>query len=157
MTWTPEREAVLRRMWGEGRSASEIARELGGVTRHGVIGKGHRLGLGRETVVHLTASARAVGRAVVKARARAKPVCAVPGCGKELGKSNRSGVCMAHNHAPGRCQCPKCRGEVAARRNATPQDRPDVRRVLVQSSGQGTSGLGTHVSVSLPREPWVKA
>ena len=42
--WTAEREDTLRRMWAEGKSASAIARELGGVTRNGVIGKVHRLG-----------------------------------------------------------------------------------------------------------------
>ncbi len=45
MTWTDERVDTLRRMWGEGQSASQIAKELGGVTRNAVIGKVHRLGL----------------------------------------------------------------------------------------------------------------
>jgi len=35
----------LKRLWGEGQSASQIAKELGGVTRNAVIGKVHRLGL----------------------------------------------------------------------------------------------------------------
>lgn len=49
--WTDDRVALLRKRWAAGRSASEIARELeGGVTRLGVIGKVHRLGLpGRGT------------------------------------------------------------------------------------------------------------
>jgi GcrA cell cycle regulator len=49
--WTDDRVALLRKRWAAGRSASEIARELGGgVTRLGVIGKVHRLGLeGRAT------------------------------------------------------------------------------------------------------------
>jgi len=45
MSWTDERVETLRRMWGEGQSASQIAKELGGVTRNAVIGKVHRLGL----------------------------------------------------------------------------------------------------------------
>ncbi|MFC0280079.1 GcrA family cell cycle regulator [Falsigemmobacter intermedius] len=45
MTWTDERVETLKRMWGEGQSASQIAKELGGVTRNAVIGKVHRLGL----------------------------------------------------------------------------------------------------------------
>lgn len=45
MSWTDERVEVLKRMWGEGQSASQIAKELGGVTRNAVIGKVHRLGL----------------------------------------------------------------------------------------------------------------
>ncbi len=46
-TWTEERVARLRELWAEGLSASEIARELGGVTRNAVIGKVHRLRLER--------------------------------------------------------------------------------------------------------------
>ena len=45
MTWTDERVETLKRMWTEGQSASQIAKELGGVTRNAVIGKVHRLGL----------------------------------------------------------------------------------------------------------------
>ena len=45
MSWTDERGEVLKKMWGEGQSASQIAKELGGVTRNAVIGKVHRLGL----------------------------------------------------------------------------------------------------------------
>jgi len=45
MSWTDERVETLKRMWAEGQSASQIARELGGVTRNAVIGKVHRLGL----------------------------------------------------------------------------------------------------------------
>lgn len=45
MTWTDERVESLKRMWGEGLSASQIAAELGGITRNAVIGKVHRLGL----------------------------------------------------------------------------------------------------------------
>ena len=45
MSWTDERVEALRVMWSEGKSASQIAKELGGVTRNAVIGKVHRLGL----------------------------------------------------------------------------------------------------------------
>ena len=45
MSWTDERVAILTRMWMEGASASQIAKELGSVTRNAVIGKVHRLGL----------------------------------------------------------------------------------------------------------------
>ena len=45
MSWTDERVEVLKKLWGEGQSASQIAKELGGVTRNAVIGKVHRLGL----------------------------------------------------------------------------------------------------------------
>ncbi len=45
MSWSDERVELLKKMWGEGQSASQIAKELGGVTRNAVIGKVHRLGL----------------------------------------------------------------------------------------------------------------
>ena len=45
MSWTEERVETLKTMWTEGKSASQIAKELGGVTRNAVIGKVHRLGL----------------------------------------------------------------------------------------------------------------
>jgi GcrA cell cycle regulator len=45
VTWTDERVDLLKRLWNEGLSASQIAGELGGVTRNAVIGKVHRLGL----------------------------------------------------------------------------------------------------------------
>lgn len=45
MSWTDERVALLKRLWGEGKTAAEIASELGGVTRNAVIGKAHRLKL----------------------------------------------------------------------------------------------------------------
>ncbi len=45
MSWTDERVASLKKMWGDGSSASQIAAELGGITRNAVIGKVHRLGL----------------------------------------------------------------------------------------------------------------
>ena len=64
MSWTEERVETLKRMWGEGQSASQIAKELGGVTRNAVIGKVHRLGL----------SNRAGGGAsTAKAPAKEKP------------------------------------------------------------------------------------
>ena len=45
MAWNDERVAILKKMWLEGNSASEIAKELGNITRNAVIGKVHRLGL----------------------------------------------------------------------------------------------------------------
>ena len=50
MSWTEDRVDVLKKLWAEGHSASQIAKQLGGVTRNAVIGKVHRLGLsGRAT------------------------------------------------------------------------------------------------------------
>jgi GcrA cell cycle regulator len=51
MSWTDDRVSLLKKLWMEGHSAAQIAKQLGGgVTRNAVIGKVHRLGLaGRAT------------------------------------------------------------------------------------------------------------
>lgn len=50
MAWDDERVELLKKLWSEGLSASQIAGKMGGVTRNAVIGKVHRLGLsGRAT------------------------------------------------------------------------------------------------------------
>jgi GcrA cell cycle regulator len=45
MNWTDERVEKLKKLWSEGLSASQIAAQLGGVSRNAVIGKVHRLNL----------------------------------------------------------------------------------------------------------------
>src|SRR3984893_3014565 len=45
LTWTDARVEQLKKLWEGGLSASQIAAELGGITRNAVIGKVHRLGL----------------------------------------------------------------------------------------------------------------
>ena len=52
MNWTEERVELLKKLWADGLSASQIAAQLGGVSRNAVIGKVHRLklsGRGRAT------------------------------------------------------------------------------------------------------------
>src|ERR1700704_3930223 len=45
MSWTDERVELLKKLWTDGLSASQIAAQMGGVTRNAVIGKVHRLSL----------------------------------------------------------------------------------------------------------------
>ena len=47
--WSPERTELLRTLWKQGFSASQIARRMGGLTRSAVIGKVHRIGLAGRT------------------------------------------------------------------------------------------------------------
>lgn len=68
MSWDDNRIEQLKKLWADGLSASQIAAELGGVTRNAVIGKVHRLGL----------SGRAKTKGVVAQRPRAKTVAAKP-------------------------------------------------------------------------------
>jgi GcrA cell cycle regulator len=71
MGWTDERVETLKKLWQDGLSASQIAKQLGGVTRNAVIGKVHRLGLsGRATP---SKPARPVFKAPRPQRAVAQP------------------------------------------------------------------------------------
>ena len=45
MSWTDEKVAKLRELWGKGKTANQIAEIIGGITRNAVIGKAHRLNL----------------------------------------------------------------------------------------------------------------
>ncbi|MEG3177992.1 GcrA family cell cycle regulator [Sphingomonas sp. RB3P16] len=74
MSWTDERIDTLRKMWEAGQTASQIAEELGGVSRNAVIGKAHRLGLqSRPSPVKPNEPA-----AAAPASAPPKPVVAAP-------------------------------------------------------------------------------
>ncbi len=68
MSWSDERVEKLKKMWAEGQSASQIAKELGGVTRNAVIGKVHRLGLSNRN-----GSGAGGAETPAKARSAAKP------------------------------------------------------------------------------------
>ncbi|WP_377508167.1 GcrA family cell cycle regulator [Octadecabacter sp. R77987] len=75
MSWTDDRVETLKKMWGEGQSASQIAKELGGVTRNAVIGKVHRLGLSNRAGSGGNA-AKAAPKTDAKSKAPAKPKAA---------------------------------------------------------------------------------
>ena len=45
MSWTPEKQEKLKKLWKQGYTASQIATMLGDTTRNAVIGKAHRLNL----------------------------------------------------------------------------------------------------------------
>src|SRR4051794_41918150 len=84
MSWTEERIERLKKMWHDGATASQIADELGGVSRNAVIGKAHRLGLEqrpspvkpgeeREAKTPAAAPAAAAPKPVAKVEAPAAP------------------------------------------------------------------------------------
>lgn len=71
MAWTDERVELLKKLWAEGLSASQIASRLGGVTRNAVIGKVHRLGLsGRATTTRMKTHRPRARMATVKRTAK---------------------------------------------------------------------------------------
>ncbi len=97
MSWTDERIATLKKMWESGSTASQIADELGGVSRNAVIGKAHRLGLkSRPSPVKAndkkktakkaapqSAPAKKAASKPAAARPAAKPVAAKPASADE--------------------------------------------------------------------------
>lgn len=80
MDWNEERTAVLKKLWLEGMSASQVARQLGGVSRSAVIGKVHRLGITvREAPVRQrTGSVRSPSRIQVRPRTTREIAVATP-------------------------------------------------------------------------------
>lgn len=90
MSWTDERVDMLKKLWAEGLSASQIAAQLGGVSRNAVIGKVHRLKLssrGRAPAAparqkkntQTTGNAGAAGTAASRRQRSARPVAASVG------------------------------------------------------------------------------
>ena len=100
MSWTDERIELLRKLWSDGLSASQIASELGQITRNAVIGKVHRLGL--------------AGRAKVSTSSVARPV-------RKLATHRVGGVGVATASA-GVAARPAMRGNTALKGVALPQD-----------------------------------
>ncbi|WP_435141930.1 GcrA family cell cycle regulator [Pseudopelagicola sp. nBUS_19] len=78
MSWTDERVELLKKLWGEGQSASQIAKELGGVTRNAVIGKVHRLGLSNRSSGGSKSDAKPKAEAKPKATPRTKATKSKP-------------------------------------------------------------------------------
>ena len=78
MGWTDERVELLKKLWQDGLSASQIAKQLGGVTRNAVIGKVHRLGLSGRAAPSKPA------RTVFKAPRPARPVTAAPSAPRRI-------------------------------------------------------------------------
>lgn len=78
MSWTDERIEKLTKMWEGGATASQIAEELGGVSRNAVIGKAHRLGLKARPSPVKTSDKPARPAAAKKTRATAKEAEATP-------------------------------------------------------------------------------
>jgi GcrA cell cycle regulator len=79
MEWTEQRIDILRKLWGQGQTASQIAGILGGITRNAVIGKAHRLGLtGRPSPIKREAGASPQPRR----RAAAPMARRLPGAGQ---------------------------------------------------------------------------
>lgn len=73
MAWTDDRVELLKKLWAEGLSASQIAGQLGGVTRNAVIGKVHRLGLSGRATTSRTKAPRTRRRTAHATNRAARP------------------------------------------------------------------------------------
>ena len=73
MSWNDERVDLLKKLWGEGLSASQIAGRIGGVTRNAVIGKVHRLGLSGRATTSRSSPSRPRTRISTAVRRAPKP------------------------------------------------------------------------------------
>jgi len=82
MGWTDERVELLKKLWQDGLSASQIAKQLGGVTRNAVIGKVHRLGLSGRAAPSKPA------RPAFKTPRPARPVSAAPSAPRRISEPN---------------------------------------------------------------------
>jgi GcrA cell cycle regulator len=77
MSWTDDRVEKLKELWGDGMSASQIAKALGGVTRNAVIGKVHRLGLSNRGTTSAGQSASDDGKPAPKPARPSRPAAKV--------------------------------------------------------------------------------
>jgi len=58
MSWTDEKVTKLKELWGKGKTASQIAEIIGGISRNAVIGKAHRLNLSAKIKTRSVASGK---------------------------------------------------------------------------------------------------
>ena len=64
MSWTEEKVAKLKELWGKGNTASQIAEIIGGISRNAVIGKAHRLNLSAKIKTRTATSNRSYENSV---------------------------------------------------------------------------------------------
>ena len=131
MSWTEERIDQLKRLWGQGMTASQIAEELGGVSRNAVIGKAHRLGL------EARPSPVKGGHASATSAATAVPASATPPPEKAAAPAARP--------APAPAAAP-----AAA---APPPEKPSPPQPMVRSIGPGGFQRQTPGEQTAPIQP----
>ena len=138
MSWTEERIDQLKRLWGQGMTASQIADDLGGVSRNAVIGKAHRLGL----------------------EARPSPVKGGGDAASSTSASSSAPAAAAAPPPPERAAAPAPRpapaptpAPVPTAATATPAERPAAPQPMVRSIGPGGFQRQTPGEQSAPIQP----
>lgn len=119
MSWTDERVELLRKLWLDGLSASQIAAELShGITRNAVIGKVHRLGM----------SGRAKAPSASAARPRVKPSTS-----PQQRQHGQHAMAPSMTHTTGRTSGgspqPMTRGATALAYQPMTMEAPDLRPI----------------------------
>jgi GcrA cell cycle regulator len=130
MAWNDERVELLKKLWTEGLSASQIASRLGGVTRNAVIGKVHRLGLsGRATTARIKSLRPRARTNQVAAKRIAKPTARYPQIGNPAVRALYQPEAEPFQ--------PAVDGHYvsARRKNSTPSGQPQRGRLLTQHTG----------------------
>ncbi|MDG5746931.1 GcrA family cell cycle regulator [Qipengyuania sp. XHP0207] len=125
MSWTDERIATLKKMWEGGSTASQIADELGGVSRNAVIGKAHRLGL-KSRPSPVKANEKKKAASPPKATAKPAPKSAPKSAPKPAAKAT----------APARPAAkPAPKPEAAVPSQPLPDKRPDLPKIVSVGPG----------------------
>ncbi|MGG7565294.1 GcrA family cell cycle regulator [Rhodovulum sp. DZ06] len=141
MSWTDERVEALKAMWNEGKSASQIAKALGGVTRNAVIGKVHRLGLSNRT------GARGAAKDAAAPAAEAPAPAAAP-APEPAAKAEEPPAAPARaaepEPAPEPAPAPRAAPAPAAAAPSAPETTPPVP--------VGGTSAATHLSTEVPEE-----
>ena len=130
MSWTDERIATLKKMWEGGSTASQIAEELGGVSRNAVIGKAHRLGLkSRPSPVKANQTKKAAAKkAPAKAPAKKAAPKAKPAATKPAAKPTAATAAKAEPKAP-------TSGANATPSQPIPNPTPDLPKIVSVGPG----------------------
>ena len=119
MSWTDERIERLKKMWHDGATASQIADELGGVSRNAVIGKAHRLGLEQRPSPVKPGEEKEVKKPA--------PVAAAPKAAAPKVEAPKAAPAQAASPAP----------SGAAPSPAAPQQQPPKTEIQYRSIGPG--------------------
>ena len=72
MSWTEEKVSKLKKLWGKGNTASQIAEIIGGISRNAVIGKAHRLNLSAKIKTRTATSNESFENSVIDKNIKSK-------------------------------------------------------------------------------------
>jgi GcrA cell cycle regulator len=72
MSWTEEKVAKLKELWGKGNTASQIAEIIGGLSRNAVIGKAHRLNLSAKIKTRAATSTQSFENSIIDKNIKSK-------------------------------------------------------------------------------------